>query len=166
MIEVRSVANLGDLVPILQEMKSNRIISDFRVWKRGRELVIEHTSEALDESGAVVGEEVVEAHFQLEPVGTSSAKTGYDRWLVYFDKWRPALAIAPTDHQNEETLCRYRRPSRSLICCRLEDIVSRLFDSVDVVPVGSKKWQRGKSVRVRSRCRDTNTESDPFSDAT
>lgn len=115
MIRVRSVVNLTHALQVWRSVKEETFPGEvmtaleIKPYPRGRKLFITLTVTARDKDDNPVGKEVYTATFKLEPIGTSSSRSGYDRWLVYVDEWEGKLSVAPS------TSDRYTRPDKDKV---------------------------------------------------
>jgi len=98
MIRVRSVILLTDALRTWREVKEETWPGELEVkpYPRGRKLFVILRASARDDDDTSIGEEVYEATFKMEPIGTSTSRSGYDRWLVYVDEWEGKLKSAPS----------------------------------------------------------------------
>jgi len=86
MIQFRSVASLTDIVRAAAELRAQYNNVAYTVWKRGRRFTLIIDVDTYSDEGKLQKKQY-EARFNMEPVGTSSSRQGYNRWLVYIDDW-------------------------------------------------------------------------------
>ena len=121
---IRIVVSLADIMPYLEGLKERYKRFDFMVWKRGRKLIIRHERPAKSVDGEVIGDESAEMRLDLEPIGTSSSRQGYARWLVYIDEPRISFLAPPKTKT-------YKRPSNKKIRRRMTKWLNRALVGED-----------------------------------